>query len=109
MEITEEMLIARMNQTKQDALIESMQAPNVYVETPDGLKGLVIKEPERPPVTDAPVERGDRVEELGVFGAETGEKGTVLAADDTQAVVKWDDDGRELLRQRYLTKTYAKA
>jgi hypothetical protein len=50
------------------------------------------------------VKVGDRVYELGALGGVTGEKGKVLAADTTRAVVKWDDDGSELLRQRYLQK-----
>ena len=60
-----------------------------------------------PALTDElPVVKGERVEELGAFGALTGELGTVLAADDSQAVVKWDDDGREILRQRYLQRLF---
>ena len=63
-----------------------------------------------PPLTnDPPVKRGERVEEIGAFGAMTGEKGTVLSAGADQAVVKWDGDGKELLNQRYLTKVYDKA
>ena len=37
---------------------------------------------------------GDRVEGLGNFGKPTGEFGTVQQANDDDAVVKWDDDGR---------------
>ena len=51
-----------------------------------------------------PVVSGERVEEIGVFGSKTGELGTVVAADHTQAVVKWDDDGKELLLQQYLKR-----
>ena len=67
--------------------------------------------PQRPPLAAPPetglppVERGDRIEEIGAFGSLTGEAGTVIAANEREAVVKWDDDGRELLGQRYLVKT----
>jgi len=54
-----------------------------------------------------PAMKNDRVEELGVFGAKTGEMGTVLAADMNMALVRWDDDGRELLRQMYIQKLYS--
>jgi hypothetical protein len=47
---------------------------------------------------------GDRVEGLGNFGKPTGELGTVEQANDDDAVVKWDDDGRMRLRQPWLKK-----
>jgi len=47
---------------------------------------------------------GDRVEGLGNFGKPTGELGTVEQANDEDAVVKWDDDGRMRLRQPWLKK-----
>ena len=37
---------------------------------------------------------GDRVEGLGDFGKPNGELGTVERANEEDAVVKWDDDGR---------------
>jgi hypothetical protein len=47
---------------------------------------------------------GDRVEGLGNFGLPTGELGTVEQANEDEAVVKWDDDGRMRLRQPWLKK-----
>ena len=47
---------------------------------------------------------GDRVEGLGNFGKPTGEIGTVERANDKDAVVKWDDDGRTRLHQPSLKK-----
>jgi len=46
----------------------------------------------------------DRVEGLGNFGKPTGELGTVERANEEDAVVKWDDDGRERLHQPSLKK-----
>jgi hypothetical protein len=47
---------------------------------------------------------GDRVEGLGNFGIPTGEVGTVERANEDDAVVKWDDDGRMKIRQPWLKK-----
>src|ERR1700694_5936739 len=47
---------------------------------------------------------GDRVEGLGNFGKPTGEFGTVEQANEDDAVVKWDDDGRMRLHQPSLKK-----
>jgi len=47
---------------------------------------------------------GDRVEGLGNFGKPTGEIGTVEQANEEDAVVKWDDDGRMRLRKHWLKK-----
>jgi hypothetical protein len=47
---------------------------------------------------------GDRVEGLGNFGKPTGELGTVEQANEDDAVVKWDDDGRVRLHQPWLKK-----
>lgn len=47
---------------------------------------------------------GDRVEGLGTFGKPTGEIGTVERANEEDAVVKWDDDGRTRLHQPSLKK-----
>ena len=47
---------------------------------------------------------GDRVEGLGTFGKPTGELGTVERANEEDAVVKWDDDGRTRLQQPWLKK-----
>jgi hypothetical protein len=47
---------------------------------------------------------GDRVEGLGNFGKPTGEFGTVERANEEDAVVKWDDDGRVRIHQPSLKK-----
>ena len=52
---------------------------------------------------------GDRVEGLGDFGKPTGEFGTVERANEEDAVVKWDDDGRMRLHQPWLKKVSKKA
>jgi hypothetical protein len=57
-----------------------------------------------PPATDQELGPGDRVEGLGNFGKPTGELGTVEQANEEDAVVKWDDDGRMRLRQPWLKK-----
>jgi len=49
--------------------------------------------------TSAEVSPGDRVEGLGTFGKPTGELGTVEQANEDDAIVKWDDDGR--MRRRH--------
>ena len=57
-----------------------------------------------PPATDQELNPGDRVEGLGNFGKPTGEFGTVEQANEDDAIVKWDDDGRKTLNQRSLKK-----
>jgi hypothetical protein len=57
-----------------------------------------------PSATDQELNPGDRVEGLGNFGKPTGEFGTVEQANEDDAVVKWDDDGRMRLRQPWLKK-----
>ena len=52
-----------------------------------------------PSATGQELTPGDRVEGLGNFGKPTGEIGTVERANDEDAVVKWDDDGRTRLHQ----------
>lgn len=47
---------------------------------------------------------GDRVEGLGNFGKPTGEFGTVERANEDDAVVKWDGDGRIRVHQPWLKK-----
>ncbi len=56
------------------------------------------------PATDQELNPGDRVEGLGDFGKPTGEFGTVERANEDDAVVKWDDDGRTRLHQPSLKK-----
>jgi hypothetical protein len=57
-----------------------------------------------PAATDQELNPGDRVEGLGDFGRPTGEFGTVEQANEEDAVVKWDDDGRMRLHQPWLKK-----
>ena len=57
-----------------------------------------------PAATDQELSLGDRVEGLGNFGMPTGEFGTVEQANEDDAVVKWDDDGRTRLHQPSLKK-----
>ena len=47
---------------------------------------------------------GDRVEGLGNFGVPTGELGTVEKANEDDALVKWDDDGRMRIHRPWLKK-----
>jgi hypothetical protein len=54
--------------------------------------------------TNRELEPGDRVEGLGNFGTPTGEIGIVERANEEDAVVKWDDDGRTRLHQPSLKK-----
>jgi hypothetical protein len=57
-----------------------------------------------PSATGQELTPGDRVEGLGTFGRPTGEIGTVERANEEDAVVKWDDDGRTRLHQPSLKK-----
>jgi hypothetical protein len=57
-----------------------------------------------PAATDQELNPGDRVEGLGDFGRPTGEFGTVEQANEEDALVKWDDDGRMRLHQPWLKK-----
>jgi hypothetical protein len=57
-----------------------------------------------PSASDQELNPGDRVEGLGNFGKPTGEFGTVEQANEDDAVVKWDDDGRMRLQQPSLKK-----
>jgi hypothetical protein len=57
-----------------------------------------------PPATGDELNPGNRVEGLGNFGKPTGEFGTVKQTNDEDAVVKWDDDGRHRVGQRWLKK-----
>jgi hypothetical protein len=57
-----------------------------------------------PPANDQDLNPGDRVEGLGNFGKASGEFGTVEQANEDDAVVKWDDDGRMRIHQPWLKK-----
>jgi hypothetical protein len=62
-----------------------------------------------PATTCREINSGDRVEGLGYFGKQTGEFGTVERANEDDAVVKWDDDGRTRVHQPWLKKIYPAA
>ena len=57
-----------------------------------------------PGASDRELSPGDRVEGLGNFGEPTGEFGTVERANEDDAIVKWDDDGRRRIHQPWLKK-----
>ena len=57
-----------------------------------------------PAATGQGLSPGDRVEGLGDFGKPTGRFGTVEQANEDDAVVKWDHDGRMRLHQPWLKK-----
>jgi hypothetical protein len=57
-----------------------------------------------PSATDQELNPGDRVEGFGNFGWPTGEFGIVEQANEEDAIVKWDDDGRMRLHQPLLKK-----
>jgi len=57
-----------------------------------------------PDATSQELTPGDRVEGLGDFGKPTGEFGTVKQANEDDAVVKWDDDGRVRVHKPSLKK-----
>jgi hypothetical protein len=57
-----------------------------------------------PSATGEQLTPGDRVEGLGNFGMPNGEFGTVERANEDDAVVKWDDDGRMRIHQPSLKK-----
>ena len=47
---------------------------------------------------------GEQLEGLGNFGKPTGQFGTVEQANEDDAVVKWDDEGRVRVHQLWLKK-----
>jgi hypothetical protein len=59
---------------------------------------------DRPPDPDPEVSPGDRVEGLGNFGKSTEKFGTVERANQDDAIVKWDGDGRTRVHQPWLRK-----
>jgi hypothetical protein len=58
----------------------------------------------RPSAPGPELTPGDRVEGLGDFGKPTDEFGTVERANEDDAIVKWDDDGRTRVHQPWLKK-----
>jgi transcription elongation factor len=90
-------------------LRESPQPPLSHAGAPaeaDRAKRPSLVQPSAP---HAELNPGDRVEGLGNFGMPTGQLGTVEQANEEDAVVKWDDDGRMRLRQPWLKKVSKKA
>ena len=59
---------------------------------------------DRPSGPGPQLTRGDRVEGLGNFGEPTAEFGTVERANEDDAIVKWDDDGRMRVHRPWLKK-----
>ena len=85
-------------------LHKASQAPLSYPgATPnsDRAKKPALAEPS---AIDQELNPGDRVEGLGDFGKPKGEFGTVQQANEDDAVVKWDDDGRMRVHQPSLKK-----
>jgi hypothetical protein len=76
--------------------------PRLSYPKAQGLNSGRAKEPRlaEPAATDQELNPGDRVEGLGGFGRPTGEFGTVEQANEDDAVVKWDEDGRVTLYNR---------
>jgi hypothetical protein len=85
-------------------LPKAPQAPLPYPGAP--LDSDRAKEPRLadPPPIDRALSHGDRVESLGDFGVPTGELGTVEKANEDDALVKWDHDGRTRIHQPWLKK-----
>jgi hypothetical protein len=57
-----------------------------------------------PSATGKELTPGDRVEGLDNFGQPTGEFGTAERANEEDAIVKWDDDGRMRIHQPSVKK-----
>ena len=58
----------------------------------------------RPYAPDPELTPGDRVEGLGDFGKPTDAFGTVERANEDDAIVKWDHDGRTRVHQPWLKR-----
>jgi hypothetical protein len=58
----------------------------------------------QPYASNSELTPGDRVEGLGNFGKPTEEFGTVEQANEDDAIVKWDNDGRTRQHQPWLKK-----
>ena len=59
---------------------------------------------DRPSGPDPELTPGDRVEGLGNFGKSTAQFGTVERANEDDAIVNWDKDGRTRVHQPWLKK-----
>jgi hypothetical protein len=96
MTISSQKPIPKLRKAPQPPLSHSGSTPDAY-------------RARRPALSEAPANGqelipGDRVEGLGNFGKPNGEVGTVKQTNEDDAVVKWDDDGRERVRQPALKK-----
>lgn len=67
----------------------------------DRAKRPSLSQPSGP---DPELTPGDRVEGLGDFGKPTDAFGTVERANEDDAVVKWDNDGRTRVHQPWLKR-----
>ena len=96
--------MTRITDNPMPKLRKAAQPPLSYLgATPDSDRA------KRPPLAEPSasgqeMNPGDRVEGLGNFGKPTGEFGTVAQANEDDAIVKWDDDGRTRLHQPWLRK-----
>ena len=72
--------------------------------TPDSDRARRPPLAQPPAVSESELTPGDRVEGLANFGMPTGEFGTVERANEDDAIVKWDDDGRMRIHQPWLKK-----
>jgi hypothetical protein len=99
--------MSRMNKLTPE-LRKASQPPLSHAGAPaeaDRAKRPSLVQPSAP---QAELNPGDRVEGLGNFGMPTGQLGTVERANEEDAVVKWDDDGRMRLRQPWLKRSARK-
>lgn len=88
--------IPKLSKAPQPPLAHPGAAPDS-----DRAKGPPLADPA---ATGQELNPGDRVAGLGDFGNPTGEFGTVERANEEDAVVKWDDDGRIRVHQLSLKK-----
>jgi hypothetical protein len=88
--------IAKLRKAAQPPLSHPGAIPD-----PDRAKKPPLSEPS---AAGEEVTPGDRVEGLGNFGKPTGEFGTVERANEDDAAVKWDNDGRMRIHQPSLKK-----
>ena len=94
-----------MTHITKDPIPEQPKAPQPPLSHPgatpdsDRTKQPLLAEPS---ATDQELNPGDRVDGFGNFGKPTGKFRTVEQANEDDAVVKWDKDGRIRLRQEWL-------
>src|ERR1700690_799023 len=85
-------------------LRKASQPPLPYPGAPPDSGCAKRPPPSEPSAADQELTPGDRVDGLGNFGKPAGGFGTVERANDEDAVVKWDDEGRMRLHQPSLKK-----